>query len=114
EIQPGARILWTPNEHHTLWGSVSRAVRTPSRAENDVILNRAVEPVPNLFLQSTILGSDAFDSEKLLAYEVGYRSQLHPNVSVDLAAFYNDYDDLRSLEQNPLNPTRFTLGNKLY
>ncbi len=114
EIQPGGRILWTPREEHTFWASISRAVRTPSRAEDDVILNRAAEVAPGFFVPTTIHGSRDFDSEKLLAYELGYRTQLHPRVSLDLDAFYNDYDDLRSLEQNPANPTQFTLSNKLY
>jgi iron complex outermembrane recepter protein len=114
EIQPAGRILWTPHEQHTVWASVSRAVRTPSRSEADVILNRAAEVAPGLFVPTTIHGSDAFDSEKLLAYELGYRSQVHPKVSVDIAAFYNEYDELRSLEADRTNPTQFTLGNKLY
>lgn len=33
EVQPSVKMLWTPHERHTLWGSVSRAVRTPSRVE---------------------------------------------------------------------------------
>ena len=114
EIQPGARILWTPHEQHTIWASVSRAVRTPSRAEDDVILNRAVQVAPGFFVPTTIRGSRGFDSEKLLAYELGYRAQLDPRISVDVAAFYNDYDQLRSLEQDPAAPTQFQLSNKLY
>jgi len=41
-------------------------------------------------------------SEKLIAYELGYRRQLSPALSVSLATYYNDYTDLRGLE--PLNP----------
>jgi iron complex outermembrane receptor protein len=114
EIQPSARLLWTPHENHTIWASVSRAVRTPSRAEDDVILNRVVQVGPGIFVPSTINGTHSFVSEELLAYEAGYRSQLHPNLSVDFAVFYNQYDSLRSLEQDPANPTQFQLGNKLY
>ena len=34
EVQPSARLIWLPTERSTLWGSVSRAVRTPSRLED--------------------------------------------------------------------------------
>ena len=33
EIQPNARLLWKLHERHSAWISLSRAVRTPSRAE---------------------------------------------------------------------------------
>ncbi len=46
-------------------------------------------------------GNRGFDSEKLLAYELGYRVQPIQQVSLDLAAFYNVYDGLRSLEPGP-------------
>src|SRR5438093_3529420 len=52
EIQPSGRLLWTPHERHSVWASVSRAVRTPSRAEVDSrIVNTNVPPgVPPFFL----------------------------------------------------------------
>src|SRR4029079_17536207 len=31
EVQPSGRLAWTPNERHTLWGAVSRAVQLPGR-----------------------------------------------------------------------------------
>lgn len=99
EYQPSGRLAWTPSEFHTVWTSVSRAVRTPSRAEDDVRINRSV-PSPPFPLGSvvSILGDPSGRSEELLAYEVGYRAMLCPQVTVDVAAFYNVYDELRSLE----------------
>jgi len=46
EPQPNARMIWTPNPRQTLWGAVSRAVRTPSRAELDSQLDVGVLPNP--------------------------------------------------------------------
>ena len=103
EVQPGARLLWTPTEHQSAWLSVARAVRTPSRAEADVKLNRVMPGAPTVV--TTIYGSRQVESEELVAYEIGYRIQPHARVSVDLAAFYNDYDSLRSLEPGP-SPTQ--------
>jgi iron complex outermembrane receptor protein len=96
EVQPSGRFTWVPHEQHTLWASVARAVRTPSRAESDVRLN---EPSPvSPFIVTSIFGSSDYRSEELLAYELGYRVQPEERVSFDLALFYNDYDDLRSVE----------------
>jgi iron complex outermembrane receptor protein len=52
----------------------------------------------------------------LLAYEFGYRTQPHERFSLDLAAFYNVYDDLRSINPNSLSPTNteFHPANSLY
>jgi iron complex outermembrane receptor protein len=114
EIQPSARALWTPGHAQTIWGSISRAVRTPSEAESDVRLNPAPPvPIPPGFL--TIHGNPNMESEKLIAYELGYRVQPINQLKVDLTGFYNDYDDLRTLE--PLLPgpvSQSIVKNKLF
>jgi iron complex outermembrane receptor protein len=48
------------------------------------------------------------EPEALWAYEVGYRVRPHDRVSMDLAAFFNDYDDLVTSESTlqPVPPTR--------
>lgn len=94
EFQPSGRITWTPHSRHTIWGAVSRAVRTPSRADHDVQLNQQ-NPMGGLL---SIRGDDSFESEILIAYEAGYRVQLHKRASLDLAAFYNDYEEIRGLQ----------------
>ena len=128
EIQPNTRLMWTPNEKNSVWLAVSRAVRTPSRAGNDVLLNtKTLEQIPGT---STVLpfpvlaqlsGSSQFTSEKLIAYELGYRRQLSSQASVDIATFFNDYSQLKDLAFGSLSlhsgfPAHFvlplTLNNK--
>lgn len=110
EFQPGGRLLWTPHEHHTLWASVARAVRTPSRMESDGRINLQVlppgvaGPVPMVI---AIAGRDGYDAEELIAYETGYRVQPWKALSLDLAAFYNDYDQLRTGEPGYVGPEGF-------
>jgi iron complex outermembrane recepter protein len=82
EFQPSVRLAWNATDRQTLWSAVSRAVRTPSRLDHDWV---------------GLPGKD-FQSEKLLAYELGYRIQPAERLSVSVAAFYNDYDDIRSRE----------------
>jgi len=96
EAQPSLRLLWTPDPKHTVWSSVGRAVRTPSRIEHDLELTALLEPRTPSFLR--VARNRDFVSEKLLAYEVGYRVQPSPRLLLDLATFYHDYDDLLSVE----------------
>lgn len=115
EIQPSGRLLWTPSEYQSVWGSISRAVRTPSRADDDIVLNQ-ITATPGL--RTRILGNHDFSSEKLMAYEVGYRFRPVPRVSLDVSAFYNVYDDLRSLEPLGFSPgppavATFGIANQL-
>jgi iron complex outermembrane recepter protein len=69
-------------------------VRTPSRIDRD-LYSPAVPPY-------RVAGGPNVVSENVVAYELGYRQQLSSRLTLGLAGFYNDYDDLRSLE--PLNP----------
>jgi iron complex outermembrane recepter protein len=100
ELQPNARLLLTPNDHHSLWASVSRAVRTPARYERDIHFTIGSSPggggVPPT--QINLLGNPQFQSEKLLAYELGYRVQPAARLAIDLTGFYNVYDDLSTAE----------------
>ena len=114
EVQPSARVAWTPGYSQTIWGAISRAVRTPSQAESDVRLNPA-PPFPLPPGSITILGNPNMLSEELIAYEMGYRIQPVNQLKIDLTAFYNSYDHLRSVEPlapGPISPTR--IGNKFF
>ncbi|MDB6057065.1 MAG: ligand-gated TonB-dependent outer rane channel, partial [Verrucomicrobiales bacterium] len=103
EVQPSIRAVYTPHTNHTVWASVSRAVRTPSEAESDIRLNVAVPGVPPGAITS--FGNSDIHSESLLAYEIGYRFQPSRRLNLDLTAFYNDYSRLRSLQPlPPLSP----------
>lgn len=101
EIQPTVRGTWSPAPEHTIWGAISRAVRTPSRSDADLRINATVIPPVGagaLPILVSVFGSDAFDSENVIAYELGYRSQPTPSFGIDVAGFYNRYSDLRTNE----------------
>lgn len=99
EYMPNARVIYTPNTKNSIWASVSRAVAPPSLVFEDVVFPAAAFPqpgLPNGVVQ--ISGSRNVKSEDLLAYEVGYRTEISENVSADVACFYNRYDDILSIE----------------
>jgi iron complex outermembrane receptor protein len=96
EVQPTARLLWTPSPRQTVWGAVTRAVRTPSRVEEDLQLTALLSPNPLTFFRIT--GDRKFSSEHLVGYEAGYRTLLKSKFYLDIAAFYNNYDQLLSIE----------------
>lgn len=104
EIQPSARVLWTPDARHTAWGSISHAVRTPARKDTGFVTKTGVFlstggffPQDSLVLM-TIEGVPAIESEDLVAYEAGYRMQPSDNLSFDVTAFYNKYTNLVAYE----------------
>jgi len=108
EVQPSARLRWTPAPGHTLWAAVSRAVRTPSRADHDLRVKLSAFYTGPTLNYITMNGDDDFDSEEVTAYEIGYRLQPMERLSLDITAFYNVYDDLRTTIMSPPNPSMFT------
>jgi iron complex outermembrane receptor protein len=108
EIMPNVRLLWTPDDRNTVWASVARAVKTPTRAQHDInelFLSRiSTVPLPTFLVAK---GDRDTRSEDLTAYEIGYRFNPFEDVSIDIAGFYNDYDDLLTAEAGPLDLSNF-------
>lgn len=100
EIQPNVRVLWTPSEQQTYWASVSRALRTPSRMHREGSITVPAGP-----FSFDVVGSDNVESEELIAYELGYRSQVSESYSIDATIFYNDYDKIVKAVTDPTNPS---------
>jgi iron complex outermembrane recepter protein len=104
QLQPDARLAWTPAENLLLWAAASRAIRSPTPFETDV----AEYIGPMLALE----GNRRFRPEAVRAYEIGYRGAPAATLSLSLSGFYNVYDDLRTIE--PVHPGGFfplTWGN---
>ena len=98
EVQPNVRLSWRPTERQSYWAAVGRAVRSPSRAETAI---NAETSVPASFAAppgttALLLGSPLVTSEELIAYDIGARWRVGEKLHLDVAAFYNDYDKIRS------------------
>jgi iron complex outermembrane recepter protein len=120
DVEPGARLLWTPTPRRTFWTAVTRAVRTPSDLEETLDNTSPLTTIPPLVFTQT-KGDGTFKSEILVGYEAGYRSLLTRTFSVDVATFYNRYTHLASVEpgtpftesdqDTPVTIYPYTFGN---
>lgn len=97
DFEPSGRVLWTPSDHQSFWAAVTRAVRTPSRLDQDLALTGFVSSAPPFPVFLEIEGDRSFKPEQLLGFEGGYRTQVNSHLFIDIASFFNDYNDLQSL-----------------
>ncbi|MEO8430839.1 MAG: TonB-dependent receptor [Acidobacteriota bacterium] len=93
--QPNFRLLWTPTARQTAWASYARALATPGRVDQAIRVNFDVFPGPGgTPVLVSVFGNPDLRQQEVVAYEAGYRIQATPSLSLDLAAFYNRYDEL--------------------
>ncbi len=102
---PDLRLSWSASETAMLWAAASRAIRSPTPFDADVA--EIVGGVPFL------VGNPNFQTEKVTAYEIGYRGLPTDWLSLSVSTFYNDYDDLRTIEITPLTLLPLMWGNRL-
>jgi iron complex outermembrane receptor protein len=92
-VLPDLRLSWKPVDQAMLWAAVSRAIRSLTPFDRDV-----VEKIgPTVFL----IGGPDFQPETLTAYELGARVQFTPRLSFSISGYYNAYDDLKTIEPAP-------------
>jgi iron complex outermembrane receptor protein len=106
ELQPNVRARLMMARNQILWGGVSRAVRRPTRLDDDLIASGSGGAV-------LLRGTHEFRAEKLTATEVGYRIQPAVRVSFEATGFWHDYRDLRSQDAPAAGVIPLTIGNTL-
>ncbi|MDD5384289.1 MAG: TonB-dependent receptor [Gallionella sp.] len=99
EYQPNLRLRWKIDGRQTAWAAVSRAVHTPSRTDAEGSVVAAVVKPGAMTFVTRLQGNPAIQTEHILAYEAGYRSQLTEQVQMDVAAFYNEHRHLMTIER---------------
>ncbi len=95
-VQPSVRSLLVIDDKSVVWGSISRALRLPTRFDAGVQLQSpdevgTVDRTPD----------DLLINEEVIAYEMGLRRQPNDWFSWELALFYNDYQSL--VEEGPIS-----------
>jgi iron complex outermembrane receptor protein len=104
EVQPNVRARLMLPRSQMVWGALSRAVRRPTRFEDDVIV---FSPTGSVLVR----GNDAFMPETLVATEVGYRWSFRA-AAFEAAAFRHEFDELRS-QDLPSTGLPIIVGNSL-
>jgi iron complex outermembrane receptor protein len=106
-FMPSAQLKWTPNDQNTLWTSYSEGVREPSKLETN--LRRLVSNVGpyKIYWQ----GNRDFKDERIKSYEIGWRNRSFDRLELDLSAFYNEYENVRTFEPN-LAKLQYELYNR--
>jgi iron complex outermembrane receptor protein len=89
-FEPDARLSWMLGPDHLLWAAASRAIRSPTPFDVDVVEKQGTT--------TFLTGNPSFQPERVRAYEVGYRGHYLPSVSLSVSVFYNVYQDLRTIE----------------
>lgn len=131
EIQPSVRLTYELTEDTVVWASWSRAVKRPSRADDDVNLKLALNQgglstdvrgitgftapagLPaDSHIPLVISGNRDFDSEELIAYELGLRTNFwNKKLTLDAAVFYNDYQNIRNFALITESPPTAKIAN---
>jgi iron complex outermembrane receptor protein len=99
EVMPSVRASWSPSDRHMVWVAVSKALRAPSRSDTGLVVNFGEFPGPgNTPTLLRLVGNPQFQDERLIAYEAGYRATLSNRFSIDVAAYFNDWNKLQTSE----------------
>lgn len=99
-FSPNATLMWTPTRSDTIWAKYSKAPRMPARAEFDVTTLAGYQ-LPVSFRSQP--GALPLRQETMEGVELGYRSQLTQQLSVDVSVFRYRYSNVVSstLKQAP-------------
>lgn len=105
-LEPNGRVKWKLDKDRIAWFAVSRAVRAPSRIDRHIS-----QASPPHFVLLT--GNPDFQSETVVSWESGFRSNISDVASTSISLFYNVYDDIRSTVLNPETTFPLTFKNGL-
>lgn len=99
EVQPRLNTSLSLADDHTVWGAVSRAVRTPSQVEDSGAFRYLLVATAPVTVFGVIRGDDDLRAETLMAYELGYRGRPSSRTSLDVVGFYNHYERLINIDR---------------
>lgn len=113
-IMPNVRTIWDVNNNTSVWAAVSGAQATPALFFEDSRIPVAAFPATTgpFPVVLEVVGNRDLTSEKLIAYELGLRNSISKNWSIDLATFYNKYDNIFSSETGDIELGHSRLGDQ--
>ncbi|HEY6905694.1 MAG TPA: TonB-dependent receptor, partial [Candidatus Acidoferrales bacterium] len=96
---PSIRVAFIPSANRTIWAAISRVDRTPAETDTSLLLN--IGELPSSGGPPTLLrfmGNPHFQDEVSTAYEAGFRTAVAKRLTLDLSAYYGDYDNQQTIE----------------
>lgn len=103
QVEPSARLVWTPTARQTFWASASKADRQPARSDTAIQTTLQSFPIaPGMIQVVTLSGNPAIKNEEARDYELGYRAELSNVLSLDAASFLTFYHHLETIEPQPV------------
>jgi len=96
---PSASVAWIPTPRHTVWAAISKAERTPSELDVALRVDAALFAGPGgIPVLLTQFGNPNIKNEGLISYEMGYRTMVSRQLSIDFTAYYNNYSHQETSE----------------
>lgn len=93
-FMPSARLWKTVNDDTTYWLAASRAYKQPAFFYRNGVVNAGFLQAGPGFTPISVVANPNLDPAELMQFEFGYRKVLSQNLSVDIATFYGDFDEL--------------------
>src|SRR6266700_1086937 len=102
--------MWTLTSRQAVWASAARAIRQPARADADIRIAVAPEPLDSGgFGLLERFGKPNREAETLTGYQLEYRAQVGRKLSLDITSFLNFYHHLQTSEPGtPFLSSEFT------
>ncbi|MHA2939119.1 TonB-dependent receptor plug domain-containing protein [Vibrio sp. RC27] len=120
EHQPMARLVWTPDSRHTLWGSVSRGVRIPSLIEYsaDITvggvsvseLDPSLSAYEDMYVTQMLKGNEDVEAETSVSKEIGYRYN-STDWTADISLFHTNSNNVTALESSFDSDSSYSLAD---
>ena len=105
---PSAQVKYKPNDDNILWASISKSKRQPSIWE--LYMRRKAYHYDGIGFVHWQANEDSA-SEEMISYQMGYRNRSLSRFEFDISFFRNEYDNVRSFEQN-LVEMQYEMSNK--
>jgi iron complex outermembrane receptor protein len=109
QYQPSFRLCYTPSLKQSAWMAVSRALRTPTRFDRDLVYDGGTFDAGGVPIMLLTLGSDQARPEIERSVEAGYRRQWGQQFSIDASVFWSYYNRLRATD-SPTEPQLLLYG----
>jgi iron complex outermembrane receptor protein len=100
-FQPTLRAFWDVTDSQGVWVAASRAVRTPARLELSTQVEYSAVTPEGVPVSYRAFGNQDLEPEELNAYELGWRWRPLHTLSVDVALYRNEYEQLIAIASLP-------------